>query len=240
MVVCKKINTVLLIKFVTSKHLIELVIFDCDGVLIDSEAISAAILIQELRAINIDIDFDYVLKNFLGRSFPEVTAEIGNWFGASLPADFEKHYRHKLLDEFKHNLNTTQGIEHVLNNLNVKTCVATSSSPARVARSLELVKLKNHFGNNVFTVSEVKKSKPAPDLFFHAARIMQVSPENCLVIEDSLYGVRAALSAGMDVMRYLGGSHYSGSVKNEETARSSVVAFDNWSTFFLNKPELKK
>ena len=224
----------------TARHPTKLVIFDCDGVLIDSEAISASILIQELQAINIDIDFDYVLKNFLGRSFPEVAAEIGNWFGSSLPADFESHYREKLLTEFKHNLNATVGVEYVLQNLNVECCVATSSSPTRVARSLELVNLKHYFNHNVFTVSQVKRSKPAPDLFLYAAQTMRVPTENCLVIEDSVYGVRAAISAEMDVVRYLGGSHYSDSMKNDNAAQSAVVTFDSWSAFFSLRPELKK
>ena len=188
--------------------MINLVIFDCDGVLIDSESISASILIKELHAINVEIEFEYVLKNFLGRSFPEVAAEIRDCFGSSLPDDFEKHYRSKLLNEFTFSLHASQGVREVLENLSVKSCVATSSSPTRVSRSLELVNLKDYFGRNVFTVSEVKRSKPAPDLFLHAAKKMRVKPENCLVIEDSIFGVQAALSAEMEVVRYIGGSHY--------------------------------
>lgn len=224
----------------TSKFITKLVIFDCDGVLIDSESISAAVLIKELRAINIDICFDYVLKNFLGRSFPMVTADIRDKFGLTLPDNFEEQYRSKLLDEFERCLKVTQGVTDVLHNLSVKSCVATSSSPGRVARSLELVKLKDYFGSNVFTASEVKKGKPAPDLFLYSAQMMEVNPENCLVIEDSEFGVQAALNAGMAVVRYLGGSHYPDTLENQYTAQSSVITFDHWSTFFAIKPELKK
>ena len=223
-----------------SKHLPKLVIFDCDGVLIDSESISAAVLIKELQAINIGIDFDYVVKNFLGRSFPTVVTEIRDNFGSTLPSNFEEHYRSSLLDEFARSLKVTEGVRDVLQNLSVKSCVATSSSPSRVTRSLTLVKLKDYFGTNVFTASAVKNGKPAPDLFLHAAQMMQVRPEDCLVIEDSQYGVQAALNAGMDIVRYLGASHYSGCLQIEELTQSSVVVFDHWSKFFTLKPELKK
>ncbi len=222
------------------RHDTRLVIFDCDGVLIDSEYISAAILIEELCAINIEVDFDYVLTNFLGRSFSNVAAEIRGSFNSTLPDNFEKNYRIRLLDEFKRSLITTDGVREVLQDLNVTACVATSSSPIRVARSLELVNLKKYFGANVFTAYDVKRGKPAPDLFLHAAQAMQVSPENCLVIEDTLYGIQAAVSAGMDVMRYMGASHYSETLQIEYKKLSTTAVIDHWSKFYNMKPELKK
>ncbi len=219
--------------------MIKLVIFDCDGVLIDSEFISAVVLINELRAINIKINFDYVLKNFIGRSFLEVAAQINDSFNSCLPLNFEERYSRKLLDEFRQKLKTTTGVEKVLKNLNVKSCVATSSSPKRVARSLEFVNLDNFFGRNVFTVSEVNKGKPAPDLFLHAAQVMRTKPEECLVIEDSIYGIQAAYSAGMEAIQYTGGSHYSQSLRPNDIMQPSVTSLKYWSNFYLIKPELK-
>ena len=134
----------------------------------------------------------------------------------------------------------TKGVRDVLQNLSVNSCVATSSSPSRVDCSLEFVDLKEYFGSNVFTASEVNNGKPAPDLFLHAAKMMQVSPEHCLVIEDSTYGVQAALNAGMEVVRYLGGSQYTEFMKIKDIKESIVPVFDHWSTFYTMKPELKK
>lgn len=223
-----------------SENSIQLVIFDCDGVLIDSEHISAAVLIRELQAIGIDIEYEYVIMNFLGRSFPVVAAEIRDRFDARLPCGFEDHYRSRLLDEFTNSLSVTEGVRDVLQNLSVKSCVATSSSPERVDRSLQLVELKDFFGPHVFTASEVDNGKPAPDLFLHAAKKMQVRPENCLVIEDSIYGVQAAINAGMDVARYLGGSQYKESMPVNDTEQLLVPVFADWSAFYSLRPELDK
>lgn len=137
------------------KSKVELVIFDCDGVLIDSEVISGNILIEQLGAVGIDVDFDYVQQHFLGRSFPWVVSEIGTRFGIALPPEFEDRYRQDLLAAFESGLRTVDGVEDVLRSLAVDACVATSSSPRRVERSLELVGLAGRFGGNVFTASEV-------------------------------------------------------------------------------------
>ena len=172
---------------------VELVIFDCDGVLIDSEIISANILIDQLRSVGVSVDLDYVQAHFLGRSFPKVAGDIRDGLGIDLPGDFESRYHARLLKAFETGLKTTTGLEEMLDRLRPRACVATSSSPQRVRRSLELAGLSARFGDDVFTASEVENGKPAPDLFFHTARRMDVRPAACLIVEDSLPGVRAAL-----------------------------------------------
>lgn len=187
----------------------DLIIFDCDGVLIDSELLSAEVLIDLLATDGVVIDFDHVRRNFLGRSFPTVARHIREELGHDLAPDFEALYRARLLKRFETELRPMPGIAPVLAMLGargVPVCVATSSSPPRVARSLEIVGLAPALPH-VFTASQVARGKPAPDLFLFAAETMGAAPARCLVIEDSLPGLEAAQAAGMSAVRYTGGSH---------------------------------
>jgi HAD superfamily hydrolase (TIGR01509 family) len=208
----------------------ELVIFDCDGVLVDSEIISASVLAAELAGLGVDLDAAFFRARLLGRSFPTVVEEIAEAFSVGLPPDFESRYRATLLTEFERSLRPTEGILRILDSLSVRSCVATSSSPARVARTLEVSNLGRYFGANVFTASEVPRGKPAPDLFLHAAERMGVLPRHCLVIEDSLVGVEAARAAGMGVVRYVGGSHLHGTDPAADGA-GETACFDTWAKF---------
>lgn len=205
----------------------ELVIFDCDGVLVDSEPISSAVLIDELAALGVAITADYVRDHCLGRSFPTVAKSIRESFAVPLPEDFEQRYRRSLLARFETELRPTPGIEALLARLIPARCVATSSSPPRVARSLEITGLAPLFGN-VFTASQVARGKPAPDLFLFAAERMGAAPGRTLVIEDSRPGVDAAIAAGMGVLVFTGGGHMRGHVPD---LPPGVRSFDNWGDF---------
>lgn len=218
----------------------DLVIFDCDGVLIDSELISARMLIAELALHEVDIDLDYVARHFLGRSYPIVLKQIRTEFGIDLPETFEAEYRARLLAAFAAELTECKGVRDVISRVGVPTCVATSSSPERVATSLKCVGLAGLFGERVFTASQVSAGKPAPDLFLFTAAQMGVAPERCLVIEDSLNGVRAGLAAGMTVCRYVGGSHLAGKVgpdPDDAHAHHRITDFDQ---FFATFPGLQR
>ena len=184
-----------------------LVIFDCDGVVIDSEIISARTLMELLTRWEIDIDAAYVRRNFLGRSFPTVIGIVEQQFGVALPPDFESDYRRMLLERFETQLKPMPGVLQVLEGLQHPYCLATSSSPKRVRRSLELTGLLPYFGKAIFTASQVARGKPAPDLFLHAAAQYGVPPEACLVVEDSYVGLQAADAAGMNVVWFTGGGH---------------------------------
>jgi HAD superfamily hydrolase (TIGR01509 family) len=204
------------------------VIFDCDGVLVDSEILSADVLISELAALNIPIDRAHVRAHYVGRSFPTVARLISDRFATPLPADFEMRYRTALLARFETDLLATPGVDEVLRSLTLRKAVATSSSPPRVARSLAITGLAHHFGADVFTASQVPRGKPFPDIFLAVADRFQTSPAECLVIEDSLPGIEAGLAAGMTVLAYLGGSHMRGQVF---TPPPGVQTFDNWKDF---------
>jgi HAD superfamily hydrolase (TIGR01509 family) len=188
----------------------DLIIFDCDGVLIDSEVISARMLIAELRGYGVEMDMAFVSRHFLGRSYPVVLKEVRERWGVALPDRFEADYRARLLGAFERELKVMPGAAEVIGALGLPYCLATSSSPERLARSLELTGLAPFFSGVCFTASEVARGKPAPDLFLHAASRMGADPARCLVIEDSLNGLRAGLAAGMEVWRFIGGSHLAG------------------------------
>ncbi|QOL80305.1 HAD family hydrolase [Pseudooceanicola spongiae] len=189
---------------------IELVIFDFDGVLVDSEVISARMLVAELARHDIHVDLAYIARHFLGRSYPVVLAQIRAEFGIELPEGFEATYRARLLAAFEQELVIMPGVRAVLERMVVPFCIATSSSEERVLSSMRLVGLGAVFGTRFTTASEVKRGKPAPDLFLRAAEKAGVAPERCLVIEDSLPGIRGALAAGMQVWHFRGGSHLVG------------------------------
>ncbi|GAB4347715.1 MAG: HAD family hydrolase [Oricola sp.] len=219
---------------------IELVIFDCDGVLIDSEVISARILIEQLGRVGVHVDFPYVQKHFLGRSWTKVAAEVRISYGLDLDSDFEERYRSELLSAFETELRTVPGIEQVINELAIAFCVATSSSPKRAQRSLALSGLAPLFGDRLFTASQVRNGKPAPDLFLFTAESMAVDPARCLVIEDSMPGIVAAREAGMQVWRFAGGSHLKGIARSELDQGGTLTVFDNWAQFFEMAPHLRK
>jgi HAD superfamily hydrolase (TIGR01509 family) len=206
----------------------ELVIFDCDGVLIDSEVISARMLIAELKGYGVDMDMGFVSRHFLGRSYPVVLKEVRERWGVALPERFEADYRARLLAAFEAELRVMPGAVEAIQALDRPYCLATSSSPERMRRSLEITGLAPLFQGRCFTASEVSRGKPAPDLFLHAAARMEVRPEACLVIEDSLNGVRAGLAAGMQVWRFTGGTHLCGidlSAPADATAHLSIGSF---------------
>ncbi|WP_281827239.1 HAD family hydrolase [Jannaschia rubra] len=205
----------------------DLVILDCDGVLIDSEGLSGAVLIDALAEVGVAIDFDDFRTRMVGRSFPTVAAEIRAAHGIDLPPAFERDYRARLLARFEAELRVTPGVEAMLDALRVPACVATSSSPARVARSLELTGLAGRLPH-VFTASQVARGKPAPDLFLFAARQMGAAAARCLVIEDSLPGIEAAQAAGMAVVRYTGGVHLAG---RDLKHGPEVPVLDDWRAF---------
>ncbi len=188
----------------------DLVIFDCDGVLIDSEVISATMLMAELAGYGVQMDMAFVSRHFLGRSYPTVLREVRDTFGVTLPDRFEADYRARLLSAFQRDLAIMPGVAAAIAALRVPYCLATSSSPERLQHSLDLVGLADAFAGRSFTASRVPHGKPAPDLFLLAAREMGVPPARCLVIEDSLTGIRAGLAAGMTVWRFTGGSHLKG------------------------------
>jgi HAD superfamily hydrolase (TIGR01509 family) len=213
---------------------ISLVIFDCDGVLIDSELISATLLMQQLAAAGIDVDLAYLFEHCLGRSFATVAETVTQFSGRELPPDFETRYRETLLQRFEADLRPMPGAADVLAALRVPACIATSSSTERATRSLAIAGFGNGDGRRrkVFTGSMVRRGKPAPDLFLLAANSMRVLPGECLVVEDSDMGVQAARAAGMRVWRFTGGSHFTAGYRSAPQSTRADRELSSMALFF--------
>ena len=185
----------------------ELIIFDCDGVLIDSEAIACRADSACLAEIGIALPADEIMERYLGISATAMCADIEQRFRRTLPADFAETLRLRVAAAFESGLIPIAGVEAVLAALPQRHCVASSSAPERLRHSLSLAGLLRCFEPHVFSATEVARGKPAPDLFLFAAASMQVAPVGCVVIEDSVPGVQAAVAAGMRAIGFTGGSH---------------------------------
>ncbi len=222
------------------KRKTELVIFDCDGVLVDSELLSAQMVIEVFAEIGVAVDLPFVYKNFVGHSFTTVAARYARDHGRNVPIDFVEDYRRRLLESFEGRLKPMVGIESVLADLNVPACVATGSSPTRVAKSLDVAGLAHYFGENVFSTNLVPRGKPNPDIFLFAANAMGVDPEACLVIEDSTAGVKGAMAAGMTTWHFTGGIHFKHGYQHVTPPPLVERKFDRMSDFFDAAPELRR
>jgi HAD superfamily hydrolase (TIGR01509 family) len=185
----------------------DLIIFDCDGVLVDSELLSCRCLAEVLMGCGIKIGLDETLDLFLGRSLDAVL-EHYEGMGHSIPQQFPSELMVKVHETFRSALCPIEGVSSVLEGLKIPHCVASSSSLDRVSLSLSLTGLARHFGDRLYTSQMVERGKPAPDLFLYAAERMAADPGRTLVIEDSVSGVVAAKAAGMTVWGFVGGSHY--------------------------------
>ena len=185
----------------------DLIIFDCDGVLVDSEMLSCRCLSETLAAHGIDLGVDQALDLFLGRS---VTAVFQHYqaLGRIIPEQFAAELAAGVRAAFVSSLCPIKGVKSVLEGLRIPHCVASSSDVDRVSFSLALTGLAPHFDTRLYTSQMVTRGKPAPDLFLYAAERMQVDPHRALVIEDSVSGVKAGKAAGMTVWGFVGGSHY--------------------------------
>ena len=185
----------------------DLIIFDCDGVLVDSEVLSCRCLSEVLAGYGIDLDLDQALDLFLGRSMTAVRDHY-EAHGRLIPEQFSTELSAGVRAAFLSALCPIEGVSSVLEGLQIPHCVASSSDFDRVSFSLSLTGLAPHFERRLYTSQMVDRGKPAPDLFLYAADRMQADPGRTLVIEDSVSGVMAAKAAGMTVWGFIGGSHY--------------------------------
>jgi HAD superfamily hydrolase (TIGR01509 family) len=191
------------------KHPYDLIIFDCDGVLVDSELLSGQAVIDCLLKQGIKVDLDTVFDRLLGQS-PIAIAEYCAQRGRALPDDFYAQLQTRLRATFAAALKPIAGAARVLKYLRVPRCVASSSDLDRIEHSLRVCGLSSLVDGRLFSAEMVRRGKPAPDLFLHAAAEMGAAQGRTLVIEDSANGVRAGKAAGMTVWGFVGGSHYAG------------------------------
>ncbi|QQN66489.1 HAD family hydrolase [Bradyrhizobium diazoefficiens] len=185
----------------------DLIIFDCDGVLVDSELLSCRCLSEVLAEFGIPLSLEQALELFLGRSTNAIEQHYRD-LGQVVPDDFLPRLKSRVLTTFAASLRPIPGVAAVVSELSMPFCVASSSDLDRVSLSLDVTGLAPHFGERLYTAQMVRHGKPAPDLFLHAAGKMQADAARTLVIEDSVSGVQAAKAAGMTVWGFVGGSHY--------------------------------
>ena len=185
-----------------------LVIFDCDGVLVDSERIAVRVDALVLADLGWSLGEAEIVERFVGRPDEYMVAEIEARLGRRLPEDWEEPYRHLYREAFEAELRPVEGVVEALDGIDamgLPACVASSGTHEKMRRTLDLTGLYGRFEGRVFSSSEVESGKPAPDLFLHAAERMGMAPASCAVVEDSFWGVEAARAAGMRAFGYAGG-----------------------------------
>lgn len=186
----------------------ELVIFDCDGVLVDSELISNQSDLDLLTTFGIHLELEDYMRRYVGKSARDTVAGIEAQTGLKLPEDFLERKQAHVLEAINRGLNPIAGISTVLEQLPYPRCVASSSTPQRIRFALRQAGLLGFFDDDaIFSATMVSRGKPAPDLFLLAAERMNTDPSRCVVIEDSLSGVQGAVAAGMRALGFVGGSH---------------------------------
>jgi HAD superfamily hydrolase (TIGR01509 family) len=186
------------------------VIFDCDGVLVDSEPLACAVQAQQLGRAGLAISGEEVALRYAGMSAGDMRRAIERELGRALPEDHEARSAEALKKIFQSDLRPVAGMPELLKELDtlgVVRGVASSSSPERIELALRLVGFWDFFAPHVFSSSMVAHGKPAPDLFLFAARALSADPAACIVVEDSVPGIRAARAAGMTVVGFCGGTH---------------------------------
>ncbi len=184
---------------------IRLVIFDCDGVLVDSERIAVRVDVVVLAELGWVMTEAEVVERFMGRTDEYMVSQVEAHLGRPLPANWEEPFQRLYREAFEARLKPVPGILEVLDEIATPTCVASSGTHERIRYTLGLTGLYTRFVGRIFSASDVARGKPAPDLFLHAANRMGVEPSECAVVEDSRYGIEAARAAGMRAFGYAGG-----------------------------------
>ena len=185
-----------------------LVIFDCDGVLVDTERLTVGVEARVLTDLGWPHTAAEVVARWMGRSSAAQLADVEATLGAENTRLFDERTTRELTATFERELTAVDGVETVLDHLDregVATCVASSGTHERMRLTLGLTGLAERFEGRIFTATEVEHGKPDPDLFLHAAAAMGALPADCVVVEDSVYGVRAGVAAGMTVYGFAGG-----------------------------------
>ncbi|MEO7146330.1 MAG: HAD family hydrolase [Terrimesophilobacter sp.] len=184
---------------------VDLVIFDCDGVLVDSEVVAVTVIQRVLADVGWEISIDEVVERFVGGSKEHFHDQVEGHLGRSFAPGWTDKYSPWYQEAFRRELRAVEGIERAIDALSVPSCVASNSSYERVRSSLELTGLLERFEGRIFSAQDVENPKPAPDIYLAAAERMGAQPARCVVVEDSKFGVQAARAAGMRVLGYAGG-----------------------------------
>lgn len=200
----------------------DLVVFDCDGVLVDSEPLANRVLAERLATVGLHLSVEEVMARFVGLTREACIALASEMLGRALPADFARTWDEVLYARLRDELRPVDGIVEALGAIAPPYCAASNSSPERLRLGLEAAGLWGYFAGRAFSAQEVPHPKPAPDLFLHAAWRMGAQPARCVVVEDTPTGVRAGVAAGMVVLAYAGAPH----AQREALAGAGARLFD--------------
>jgi HAD superfamily hydrolase (TIGR01509 family) len=202
---------------------LQLVIFDCDGVLVDSEGLASELEVELFAEIGMPMTATEIAERFLGRSPAFVNAAIAEHLGGSLPAGWERYWEGRYQAALTERLRPIPGVAEALERITLPVCVASSSGPQSIAFKLSLCGLADRFGDRIFSATQVRHGKPAPDLFLLAADRLNADPARCAVIEDSPVGVQAGRAAGMRTFAYAG----SELVARSQLEGEATIVFDD-------------
>lgn len=202
------------------------IIFDCDGVLVDSEAISAKVFQKMLAELGCNLDFETILDQITGTSMKENLKFFSDFAGKELPVDFESEFRKRSYELFKTDLKPIDRIHDLLKKIKVPVGVASSGPVEKIRLNLATTNLIHFFGDNIFSSYEIGSWKPEPEIYLHTAKKMGFNPEECAVIEDSLPGVQAAKAGGFDVFGFA-------------TEKNKTTFEESGATVFFNVNELE-
>jgi HAD superfamily hydrolase (TIGR01509 family) len=180
----------------------DLIIFDCDGVLVDSEPLANRVFAEALDEVGLAMSFDEVCATFVGLSMSRCVEIVEQRLGRELPADFVPRLQQRTFDAFRADLQAVPGVAGALDRIAAPVCVASSGEHDKMNLTLGLTGLLPRFAGRMFSATEVARGKPWPDLFLHAAATLGAAPERCAVVEDSLPGIRAARAARMAAFGY--------------------------------------
>jgi len=179
------------------------VIFDCDGVLVDSESIGARVWAEMAKKLGLSISFKKAFDEFTGKSFNSIVESLSEKVKTEIPDDFEKEFRAKTYSAFQADLKPINGIHDVLKKITVPFCVASSGPREKIYLNLSKADLISFFpSDRIFSCYDIRKWKPDPAIYLYAAKQMGFRPEDCIVIEDSPFGVQAAIEGGFDILIY--------------------------------------
>ncbi len=192
------------------------VIFDCDGVLVDSETLGNTVLVDMANQLGANIDLEYALRNFKGGTIRGCIDQIAALAKVMVPDNFEQEFRRRSFEVFEKEVRPIEGIAEVLDNLKIPYCVASSGPEEKIRFNLSHTRLLDKFEGKIFSCYTIEKWKPDPSVFIWAAETMGFLPSECVVIEDSLTGVRAARKGGFDVFGFTA-HDYGNELKKEAT-----------------------
>ncbi|MBF4516789.1 HAD family hydrolase [Flavobacterium sp. ANB] len=201
---------------------VKCIIFDCDGVLVDTEKIGNGILLSMAAEHGFEMELEDAYRDFNGRNLKECFLHIENAIAKKLPDNFEAEYREKSFEAFRTQVKPMEGIVDFLNKLKIPYCVASSGPVDKIRLNLEVSGLMDKFENKIFSSYQINSWKPDPGIFLHAAKQMGFDVKDCIVIEDSKAGVKAGISGGFKVYGFANGYN------NDDLLEEGAVLFDSY------------